>query len=111
MNVLLDSGILIDHFNGIGAATAYLRDVHGRSMISVIIRAEVLTGFDREQRAPVLRLLERFPILGIDREVADLAAGLRRDNRWRIPDAFQAALAERHQLKLATRNSRDFPPV
>ena len=49
-------------------------------------------------------------MLGIDTEVADLAAALRRANRWKLPDAFQAALARRHGLKLATRNVRDFPP-
>ena len=27
-----------------------------------------------------------------------------------VPDAFQAALAQLHGLKLATRNHRDFPP-
>ncbi|MEK7404342.1 MAG: PIN domain-containing protein [Acidobacteriota bacterium] len=45
-----------------------------------------------------------------DREAADLAASLRRKYRWRLPDAFQAALAQLHGLKLATRNVRDFPP-
>ena len=34
----------------------------------------------------------------------------RRRNGWKLPDAFQAALAQLHNLKLATRNTRDFPP-
>jgi predicted nucleic acid-binding protein len=32
------------------------------------------------------------------------------ENRWKLPDAFQAALALSRGLRLATRNTRDFPP-
>lgn len=110
MKVLLDSVILIDHFNSVAAATSYLQRVQGESAISVITRAEVLSGFDERGAAAAVRLLERFPTLPIDEPAADLAASLRREHRWRLPDAFQAALAKLHGVKLATRNSRDFPP-
>lgn len=109
MKVLLDSVILIDHLNGIRAASSYLRELEGAS-ISVITRAEVLTGAETPAVAAVTRLLDRFPTLPIERTTADLAAELRRRNKWRLPDAFQAALAQEHNLKLATRNTRDFPP-
>jgi hypothetical protein len=39
---------------------------------------------------------------------ATLAAELRRRNRWKLPDAFQAALAKRHGLRLVTRDIRGF---
>ena len=110
MNVLVDSVILIDHFNRIAAATAYLRRTERQSAISVITRAEVLAGFNGEALALALQLLDRFPTLPIDRTAADLAARLRRHHRWKLPDAFQAAVAQQHGLKLATRNRRDFPP-
>lgn len=110
MKVLLDSVILIDHFNGVAPATSYLREMRGVSAISVITRAEVLAGFDTRAAEEALPLLERFPTLPIDRETADLAARLRREHRLRLPDAFQAALATRHKLQLATRNTRDFRP-
>jgi predicted nucleic acid-binding protein len=42
--------------------------------------------------------------------VADLAARLRREHRWKMPDALQASLAHYHGLSLVTRNTRDFPP-
>jgi predicted nucleic acid-binding protein len=42
--------------------------------------------------------------------VADLAAALRRQNRWKMPDALQAAVAKHHKLKFATRDVDDFPP-
>lgn len=110
MKVLLDSVILIDHFNGVPAASAYLTQVQGRSAVSVITRAEVLAGLEGPEEVLGKRFLDRFPTLAIDRSAADEAAALRRAHRWKLPDAFQAALANQHGLKLATRNERDFPP-
>ena len=110
MKVLLDSVILIDHFNGITEATRYLSDTQGEAAISVITRAEVLTGFDAPALRKATRLLDTFPALTIDLEAADLAAALRRRHGWKLPDAFQAALAQQYGLQLATRNVRDFPP-
>ena len=108
--ILVDSVIMIDHFNGISAATQYLLEMQGQLAISVITRAEVLTGFEGKERQLARRLLDRFPTLIIDRGIADLAATLRRQNRWRMPDALQAAVAKNHKLKFATRDTDDFPP-
>ena len=108
--VLVDSVIMIDHFNGISAATQYLSQMQGKLAISVITRAEVLTGFEGNDRQLARQLLDRFETLIIDRTIADLAATLRRRNHWKIPDALQAALAKHHKLKLATRDMDDFPP-
>jgi predicted nucleic acid-binding protein len=110
LRYLLDSVILIDHFNGIQAATAYLGETRGQAAVSVITRAEVLAGFSAEDAGLASALLDRFPTLGIDRAVADLAARLRHDLRWKMPDALQAALARHHGLHLVTRNTKDFPP-
>jgi predicted nucleic acid-binding protein len=107
---LLDSVILIDHFNGISAATAFI-DRHGTdSALSVITRAEVLAGFDDESESLATRLLDCFPTLPMTVETADAAARLRRTERWKLPDAIQAAIARAHGLILVTRNSRDFQP-
>ena len=110
MKLLLDSVILIDHFNGVPAATQYLSDHHADAAISVITRAEVLTGFERRAVVTAQRFLDCFPTLSIDQATADLAATLRRDHGWKLPDAFQAALAQQHGMRLVTRNRRDFPP-
>ncbi len=109
MSVLLDSVILIDHLNGVSEATRYLGSVR-RPAISLISRAEVLSGPKMSQMAVVVEWLDRFPVLPMGVETADFAAELRRQYQWRLPDAFQAALAQMHGLKLATRNTRDFPP-
>lgn len=109
MSVLLDSVILIDHLNGIPGATRYLKSARG-AMISLITRAEVLSGRMIGDPALIVEWLDQFPILPMERGTADLAAELRRKYRWRLPDAFQVALAQIHGLRLATRNTRDFPP-
>lgn len=110
MKLLLDSVILIDHFNGIAAATRYLAEVRADAAVSVITRAEVLSGFHGGAERKGRQFLDCFPTLAIDQAIADAAAVLRRRHRWKLPDAFQAALARAHRLKLATRDRKDFPP-
>ncbi len=108
MKLLLDSVIVIDHLNGIEPATRYL-SAHGADCaVSVITRAEVLAGFGDPNVALARELLDLFPTLPITLDIADLAARLRCSERWKLPDAFQAALAMHHGLALVTRNTRDF---
>ena len=105
---LLDSVIVIDHFNGVEAATDFL-SAHGKECsISVITRAETLAGFTEESEYLARELLDSFATLPVTIEVADLAAGLRRTQRWKLPDAIQAAIALQEGLTLITRNTRDF---
>lgn len=107
---LLDSVILIDHFNGMAVATGFIERYGADSALSVITRAEVLAGFDDGAASVAIRLLDAFPTLPMTTEIADTAARLRRTERWKLPDAIQAAIARAHGLILATRNSRDFQP-
>jgi predicted nucleic acid-binding protein len=79
--VLLDSVILIDHLNGVEAATAFLEQVGPTGCISAISFAEVLTGIAPGARRTVARLLDRFHFVPIDRDIADLAATLRSKHR------------------------------
>lgn len=110
MSRLLDSVILIDHFSGVPAATDYLARWALDCRISAITRAEVLTGFEEQAWAMPMSLLAHFPVLSVDAAVADEAARLRRQYRWKLPDALQAAFAVTHGLRLVTRNTRNFPP-
>lgn len=60
--------------------------------------------------ARVKRFLDLFPNLELSAQIADKAAALRRKHRWKLADAFQAALAKHHKLRLVTRDVRDFRP-
>jgi predicted nucleic acid-binding protein len=108
--ILLDSVILIDHFNGIELATSYIRRIALEARVSAITRAEVLVGFEPADADRARQLLDGFLTIVIDVKIADLAAELRRTIRWRLPDALQAAVCIHHGLRLATRNVKDFSP-
>ena len=108
---LLDSVILIDHLNGIEKATRFILELQPeQTAVSVITRAEILAGLREDDKKVVLPLLDQYKLLIIDQPVADMAADLRRVHRWKLPDAFQAALALHHKIKLTTRNTKDFDP-
>lgn len=81
-----------------------------QSAVSVITRAEVLAGCGERSERLVTSLLDQIPSLPVSAEIADLAARLRRSERWKLPDALQAAVALAHGLTLVTRNTRDFQP-
>ncbi len=108
---LVDSVILIDHFNGIDKATAFVLALDpGKTAISVITRAEILVGIEETEVQLIKTFLDQYSLLIIDRSIADLSAALSRKYGWKLPDAFQAALALHHKIKLATRNIKDFDP-
>lgn len=105
---LLDSVILIDHFNGIDQATKFIKKNHENSKVSVITRAETLVGISEQKLEKIKLFLDIFETLNITRETADFAAKMRQEFKWKLPDAFQAAIAHQHRLKLVTRNTKDF---
>ncbi|MGQ0645083.1 MAG: PIN domain-containing protein [Elusimicrobiota bacterium] len=107
---LIDTVILIDHLRGDVRATRWIGSLKdGEAVLSVVTRAEVLAGADENEEPALLALLDLYPCLPIHPSAADRAAALRKEFKWKLPDAFQAALALEHGLILATRNTRDFP--
>ena len=109
LKYLLDSVILIDHLNGVTAASKYLSKLKTQEIaISVITRAEILTGIEKENKVMVKTLLDQYYLFIIDKKTTDKAAELRQEYNWKLPDAFQAALAIDNNIKLVTRNTKDF---
>ena len=109
MNWLLDSNILIDYLNGIGAAADVLGKAEATS-ISRVSWVEVLAGAESPEQANALRAwLARFTIIEIDAAVAERAIELRQSRRLRLPDLLIWASAQVHGLILVSRNTRDFP--
>jgi predicted nucleic acid-binding protein len=109
---LLDTVILIDHFNDIKKATRFLSGLDpNKTAISVITRAELFVGFEKDNERQIAQaLMDQFILLPVDKDTADKAAELRKKHGWKLPDAFQAAIALNHGLKLITRNTKDFNP-
>jgi predicted nucleic acid-binding protein len=110
LKFVLDSVILIDHFNGIEGATHFIERHAGNLAVSAITRAEVLAGFSESEVALGAAVLDALHFLPMDMAVSDEAARIRRRTRLKLPDAIQAAFATHHNLKLATRNTKDFTP-
>ena len=109
---LLDSVIIIDHLNGIDAATEFVLGLDPtRTAISVITRAEILVGNEASDEKLMKAFLDQYRLLIIDKTVADLTATLRKTYHWKLPDAFQAAISITHKIKLTTRNTKDFDPA
>jgi predicted nucleic acid-binding protein len=109
---LLDSVILIDHLNNIDQATRFIAGLDPmKTAISVISLAEILVGLEGPFWEKGKILLDQYHLLVIDGPVAEKAAALRRKHGWKLPDAFQASLAIHHNLRLCTRNTKDFDPV
>ncbi len=111
MSVLLDSVILIDHLNGVEAATAFLRARAPRRPSRRSPAPRCSPAAPRSRRRGSRRLLDRFRVLPMDAPVADERWRVRRDTGLKLPDAIQAAFAMRHDLRLATRNVKDFRPA
>ncbi len=107
---LLDSVIVIDYLNQIPQAHSFLDEYADDSVLSVVTAAEVLTGVEEQGEPVVLQFLDRFSLLSVESNSALRAARLRRRYGWHLPDAFQAAVAREHDLRLATRNTNDFDP-
>ena len=108
---LLDSVIIIDHLNNVPQATEFLLALDPeKTAISVISYAEILTGLDEDGERKTRPLLCSFEMLEINAAVAEKAAALRRQYGWKLPDAFQVAIAVLHDVKLCTRNTKDFNP-
>lgn len=106
---LLDSVILIDHLRGIEAATNWLGKLRdGEAVLSVITRAEVLSGGTEAEEIAAMALCDEFDCLPLTGNDATSAAALRRQHGWKLPDALQAAVALRSDLRLVTRDLRGF---
>ena len=108
---LLDSTILIDHLNGISQATEWLSKLeNNEGAISVITRAEVLVRAG-DKWEELTAFLDEYNCLPISPDEADIAAGLRNRYRIKLPDAFQAALAQNKEVVLVTRDTTDFKKI
>lgn len=109
---LLDTNIIADYFNDIKEAASLISSTgHKKIAISVITYTEILVGFsDPAQKSMFDFFVDQCLYFSIEKSTAKIAANLKRDYRWKLPDAYQAAIAVEHKMTLLTRNTKDFNP-
>ena len=108
MKALIDTNILIDYLNGIGAAREEI-DRYEMPLISAITWMEVMVGAIDDEQQTIRSFLSRFTQIAIDAEVAEIAVSIRRKYKMRLPDAIIWASAKRESALLVSRNTKDFP--
>ena len=109
--MLLDSNIVIGYLNGeteIIKALNALKTDHQALFISSITIAEALSfsSVTSDKQLIIEQFLDGFIVIQPDKEIAKIAASLRREHGLDIPDAFIAATAMVHHIPLATRDKK-----
>src|SRR5215831_2285930 len=92
-SVLFDTCILIDYLRGVAQARAECNRYADRA-ISIITRMEVLAGATPANEDDARIFLSNFQLLALTLDVADRAAGIRRTQKIKLPDAIILATAE-----------------
>ena len=113
---LIDTGILIDHFHGHGAASALINRfvaADEQMVISVVTVTELLGGMRVGEEAQTEQLLGLFTVLDADEAVGRQAAvylrAFRHSHRIDLGDALIAATALVSGIELLTRNVKHYP--
>jgi predicted nucleic acid-binding protein len=109
VRAVLDTNILVDYLNEVEQARDELRRYRSPA-ISIISFIEVLVGARSQTEERRIRgFLGRFEVRPLSAQVAELAIGVRRERRIRLPDAVVWATALELECVLVSRNERDFP--
>jgi predicted nucleic acid-binding protein len=111
---LLDTDILIDYLRGQTKAVAYLENINGLLLVSVITVAELFAGVrEGDERVTLEQFINLFEIISVEREIAELGGIYRRDYGAKhgtgLADALIAATAKHKRVPLITLNARHFP--
>ena len=104
----LDTNILIDFLGGAPARDEIA--LYDHAAISIVTWMEVMVGAPERATDATRVFLDRFELVGLDRDIADLAVQLRRSHGVKLPDAIIWASARHQGRLLVTRNTKDFPP-
>jgi predicted nucleic acid-binding protein len=113
---VLDTGVFIDHFRGLAAATAYIQGlrVTQRATTDVTVMELYKGAVNREQLTMIVRFLERNHVrrLPVSAAASQRAVSLLHDyslaHGLGIPDALIAAIALEGEHTLVTSNLRHF---
>ncbi|CAN5512008.1 type II toxin-antitoxin system VapC family toxin [soil metagenome] len=114
MNVLLDTGVLIDALRRDDRALDFLEALSDVPAATEVTRVELVQGLRSPERRDAERLMSTIGWIPLTEPIARLAGRLGR--RWRashrgigVADLVIAATVDLHGLELATTNVRHFP--
>lgn len=107
---LVDSNIIIYHFNNNKIATTFLQNNLDYCSISQITYVEVLSfNFQtKEEMEQAKDLLYCFKIYDVNNQASEQAIVNRKSTRIKLPDNIIASTAQVNNLTLVTRNVKDF---
>lgn len=109
MKAVFDTNILVDYLNGVSAASREMEQ-YEEVVISIVTWMEVLAGADNIEEEMVMReFLSRFKVQPLEKNLAERAVKIRRQQKLKLPDAIIWATAKELGRILVTRNTKDFP--
>ena len=112
--ILCDSNIIIDAINNVKTVQNELVNIESDNiLISVITEIEVINGaLNKEMQQAFIKKLKKYNIFQIDTETSAKASELikkyKLSHGLNIPDSFIAATALTYNIKLYTKNIKDF---
>lgn len=114
---IIDTSIIIDHLRGFADAEDFIskiRDGRLTGYISTITEAELFSGKDGDEpakRAELAELITRFGTIDVNSDIARKAGAMRRKYGIFLYDAVIAATAESLNLRVFTKNIKDFQRI
>ena len=108
VKALFDTNVLIDFLAGITQAREEI-DQYDEVAISIVTWMEVMIGAPDDAQEATRAFLDRFELIALDQDVAEIAVALRRAHRLKLPDAIVWASARRDGRLFVTRDTKDFP--
>ncbi len=109
---VLDSNVIIEASKQTIDTQATFAD-YQELLISVVSYVEVM-GFefaDKDEKAFIEHILQQFPVVDINKTIADIAVEYRKKRKIKLPDAFILATAKHLQADLLTSNVDDFKNI
>lgn len=112
---LLDTNIIIRGLVGEEPSKSFFEKAIEKKQLylSVVTVGEFLSKATEKEEVQFQKLLESFPIIDVNLDVAVLAAKYRKEflktRRTQLLDYFLAAQAKLNHLTLVTNNTADFP--
>ena len=109
MKYLLDSNIIIYYLNGDRKIDDFIEQYKAISVISLISYYEILNyDFSKEEELLVREFLDGFEILSVSKNIINKALKNRKSKKIKMADNFILATAQIFNLKIVTRNIKDF---